>query len=117
MRTLNKFHPFAFLAMLAILMAGCAAWEQPRTFEQQLAYAYGTHTALLESAANAVELGTLSPDDAGQVLRIADESRVLLDASRAAAGVGDVRTAEGQLALATNLLTQLQTYINARVKK
>jgi len=103
---------------MALVVAGCGTGgiEKPQSFEQQLAYAYSTHTAVLEATANAVELDQLSPDDAQQVLRLSDESRVLLDASRAAIGVGDVTTAQGQLVLATNILTQLKAYLNARSK-
>lgn len=103
---------------LAVLAAcGTGGIEKPQSFEQQLAYAYSTHTAVLEAAANAVELDQLSIEDAQQVLRLSDESRVLLDASRAALGVGDVTTAQGQLTLATNILTQLKAYLNSRTQR
>lgn len=116
MRTQNKFHPFAFLAMLAVLVTGCAAFEPAKNFEAQLAYAYGTHTALMDAAANAVTAGSLTPHDAEQVLAIADDAKLLLESAKLALGVGDVATAEGQLALATNILTQLRDYLNAQMK-
>jgi hypothetical protein len=49
-----------------------------------------------------------------QVLKLADESRALLDAARAAAKVGDPTTANGKLVLATSILTQLQTYLRSK---
>lgn len=110
MRTLNKLSAFT----LILLIAGCAAWAPAQTFEQKLAYAYSTHTAVLNTAADGVERGTLSKEDGISVLKLADESRALLDAARLSIGVGDVSTAEGQLALAVNVLTQLQTYLRSR---
>ena len=101
---------------LLLVLAACAAWQKPQNFNEQLAYAYGTHTAVLTAAASAVEVGSLSPNDGQQVLRLADESRVLLDAARVASGAGDIKTAEGQLALATSILTQLNAYLDARRK-
>jgi hypothetical protein len=120
-RTLNNAIAFIVLAlMVACLSAGvsgCDVFGKPQTFEQQLAYAYGTHTSVLTAAANAVEHNTLSVADATQVLSMADDAKIMLDASRAAIGVGDVTTAEGQLKLATNVLQQLLDYLNARVPR
>ena len=104
----------AFAVLALVLLAACAAWQPAQTFEQKLAYGYSVHTAVLNTAAAGVEAGELSTSDGQQVLRLADESRALLDASRAASGLGDIKTAEGQLALATSLLTQLQTYLRTR---
>jgi hypothetical protein len=111
---------YAAFLLLAVLVAGCngdGGIVPAKNFEQQLAYAYGTHSAVLVAAANAVEVGTLPVEDAQQVLRLADESRALLDMSRLALGVGDITTAQGQLTLATNILTQLNSYLNARAVK
>ena len=116
-RQVNHYSGFFALLFTALLLGGCTVVPKPQGLEQQLAYAYGTHTAVLTAAANAVEVGTLSPADGQQVLRLADESRTLLDASRAAIGVGDLTTAEGQLSLATNILQQLNVYLNARATR
>jgi hypothetical protein len=101
---------------VALLAGGCTTLgvQPARSFDQQLAYAYSTHTAVLDSAANALEAGSLTVEDAEAVLAMADQSRVLLDSARLAAGAGDVTTAEGRLALATNVLQQLVAYLNAR---
>lgn len=111
MSTLNKFAALAFL----LLLTGCAVGLQPaKSFDQQLAYAYSTHTAVLSSAGNALEAGDLTVADAEAVLELADQSRALLDAARLASGAGDVATAEGRLALATNVLEQLLAYLRTR---
>lgn len=120
MQTRNRF--LALVAALFILgpvaftLPGCASigLEEPQSIDQRLAYAYGTHTAVLDAAAVGVATGKLTPEDGEQVLKLADESRLLLDASRAALGAGDVATADGRLLLALNVLTQLQAYLNAR---
>ena len=104
----------AFALVVLILLAACAAWQPAKTFEQRLAYGYSVYTAVVNTAATEVERGELSKSDGLQVLKLSDESRVLLDASRAAMGIGDISTAEGQLTLATNILTQLQTYLRTR---
>lgn len=103
-------------AVSAATLPGCqsAGLEAPQSIDQRLAYAYGTHTAILDAAAAGVEQGRLSAEDGERVLDLADESRLTLDAARVALTAGDVSTAEGRLVLALGVLTQLQTYLNAR---
>lgn len=105
---------FALLAL--VLLAACTSIgiQPAKSFDQQLAYAYSSHTAVLDSASNALEAGDITTEDAETVLQLADQSRVLLDSARLAAGAGDVATAEGRLALATNVLEQLLTYLRTR---
>ena len=107
---------YAWMA-LVLLVAGCAAFAPAKTFDQQLAYAYGTHTAVLSTAASGVAAGTLSPSDGQAVLKLADQSRGLLDAARLTSNTGDLKTAQGQLNLAVNVLTELQKYLQMRTKK
>ena len=109
-------HYAAFLA-LAFLLTACSVFQPAESFDTKLAYAYGTHTAVLVAAANAVEHGALSSADATDVLRVSDDAKVMLDTAKLAAGTGDLTAAEGKLALATNLLQQLLDYLNARVQK
>ena len=106
----------AVSASVAVGVAGCAQFglEEAQSLDQRLGYAYGTHTAVLDAAAVGVQTGKLSAEDGGHVLKLADESRLLLDAGRAASAGGDVTTAEGRLVLALGILTQLQTYLNSR---
>jgi hypothetical protein len=99
-----------------LLLVGCAALgiAPAQTFDQKLAYAYGTHTAVVQAATQALNDKTITSTDALQVLKLADESRALLDASRAALKVGDPTTANGKLVLATSILTELQTYLRGK---
>ncbi len=101
------------LAWACLLLAGCTALglAPAQSLDDRLAYAYATHTAVLDAAATAVNAGELSSADGEWVLVLADESRLILDAVRSAAEDGDVSTAEGRLALASNILLQLQDYL------
>jgi hypothetical protein len=103
-------------AFFFLLIAGCAALglAPAQTFEQKLAYGYGTYTAVQQAATQALADHVLSSADGGQVLKLADESRTLLDGARAANKVGDLTTANGKLALATQVLVQLQTYLRSK---
>lgn len=105
-----------WLYLWLVLLAGCASFglATPQTFDQKLAFAYGTHSAVQQGATQALADKTLSSTDAMQVLKLADESRALLDAARAAAKAGDPTTANGKLLLATSILTQLQTYLRSK---
>lgn len=101
---------------VALTLPGCTHFglEQAQTLDQRLAFAYGAHMAVLDAAAVGVQTGKLTAEDGEHVLKLADESRLLLDAGRVAAGGGDISTAEGRLVLALGVLTQLQTYLNTR---
>jgi len=112
---MNSVRNHALFLVFALIITACAVYAPPKSFDQELAYAYGTHTAILDAAANAVNLGTLSADDGERVLVLADQSQALLDSSRMLFGSGDLESAEGQLRLATNILTELKAYIDAKI--
>ena len=100
---------------LVLLLAGCAqlGFSSPQTFDQRLAVAYGTHTAIQRAAATELRAGHLKKADAQEVLTLADQSKVLLDAARMA---GDTTVAQNKLTLAVAVLTQLSAYQNERGK-
>lgn len=102
-----------------LVLAGCASLglAPAQTFDQKLAYAYGVHTAVLQTADVEVKSKVLAPADGQAVLKLADDSRTLLDAARAAAAAGDSTTGNNKLALATTVLTQIQQYLNSRSAK
>ena len=104
----------ALLWLTLIVACTAVGIQAPKSFDQHLVYAYGTHTSVLEATANALEAGALTVEDSEAVLQLADQSRTLLDAARVASGGGDVTTAEGRLALATNVLEQLLAYLRTR---
>lgn len=104
----------AFLTAVCLVLVACAGLAPPRGFQDSLAYAHGAHTAVLEGAAASVTAGDLSPEDGEAILEVADQARALLDAARAAYALGDIETAEGRLALSTELLRQLQAYLRSK---
>ena len=104
---------FSFL-LLALLLAACAGIATPKTFDQSLAYTYGANTAALEAATSSLSAKTITSADMEKVLTLHDKVKTLLDASRAAHNVGDIKTAQGQLELATAALTELQTYLRSK---
>ncbi len=111
----RKFRFFAPIVAL-LLLAGCAqlGLAPASSLSDRIAYAVGTHTAVLESTTAALEAGDIGVEDAQRVLKVADQSRQALDAARLALGAGDVSTAEGRLQLAVSLLSQLQTYLRSQ---
>jgi len=100
--------------LLAAFLGACAqiGLAPADTFDKKLAYAYASHTAVLQAAATAVKNKDITPDDGRQVLKLADESRALLDAAKGLSGV-DPSAASGKLILATQILAQLQTYLRS----
>lgn len=90
--------------------------QSPTTFDDKLAYAYGVHTAVLDTAAIEVDNKTLTPSDGNTVLKLADQSRTLLDSARVLSAT-DPKTANGKLILASQILTQLQTYLKKEQQK
>lgn len=101
---------------LLLIVAACAqlGLEPASTLRERLAYAYGSHTAVLQATTRSLEAGDIGSEDATRVLKIADESRKALDAAKLAVDAGDISTAEGRLQLATALLTELQSYLRRK---
>lgn len=105
----------SFLWLVSVLLFGCSqlGLAPAQTFEQKLAYGYGNHTAVLKATTDALNAKTLKSADGEQVLKLATESRTLLDAARVANSSGDVTTANGKLLLAVQILEQLQVYLRS----
>lgn len=112
--------PAAWLVTAAVLMMfqGCASLglAPADTMEKQLGYAFGIHAAVLRTAAASLDRAEISSEEAESVLAIADNARTFLNAARTALGIGDIKTAEAKLQLATAVLNQLQEYLRSREK-
>lgn len=104
---------------VAVLLSGCESIgvQQPKTFNERLAYALAQNTALREAATLSLQSGQLSADDAEYVLELTDRSRTLIDTAQLAYDGGDLTTAEGRLQLVLGVLTQVQTYLNSKGAK
>jgi hypothetical protein len=110
MKTLNRI----VVGGLFALILGCAqlGLQPAQTVPQKIAYAYGVHTAVLTAAASSLAAKTIDVPTAKEVATLADQSRALLDSAKAIADSGgDLTAASSKLALATAILTQLQTYL------
>lgn len=110
---------FSTAVLTLPVLQGCAALgiEQPQSFNQRYAYALGQITAVRLTAAKARHERQISVEDGEYVLRLTDQSRQLLEAARSVADLGDITNANGQLALVTSVLTQVQAYLNARAPR
>lgn len=98
---------------ILLLLAACAQLgvQPAQSFDERLAYAYGTNTAVREASTSALNAGEITPDDMERVIALNDQARALLDAARLAHGTGDLETADARLTLAVSVLTQVQTYL------
>lgn len=111
----RKFSVMVFAAL--VILTGCNGCTQlglspAKSFNDRVGYAVATHTAVLNATTAALNAKAITSDDARAVAKLADESRALIDAARAAEAGADIETANGRLILATNILIQLQTYLN-----
>jgi len=104
--------PFASLLVYLILSA-CTGMgvEPPDTFEEYTAYAIATHTAVLQATTTALDFEEITSDQAADVAGLADRARSLIDSARAVYAAGDEPEATRQLAIATEILRQLQAYL------
>lgn len=110
--------PFAAIAAVYVLflVAACATvgLQPAHSFDERLAYAVSQNAAVRQAAANSLDAGEIKVEDAQYVLKTTDETRTLLDAAKVASGGGDIGTAEGRLALAVSVLSQLQSYLRSK---
>lgn len=101
----------ALYPLLMLMLAACVSLEAPKSFNDKLAYGYGSVSATRNTAAALLERKRISKDDAIQVQALADQARTGLDAARGTASSGDLATAQGQLQLALDVLTKLEAYL------
>lgn len=116
MKKLNIAYLFCLYVGWAGLFAGCAqlGLAPAQSFDQKLAYAYGVSIAVQQAATSELVAKQITKEDAQQVLSLHDQARALLDAARL---VGDPTEAQNKLLLATQILTQLQLYLQQHRSK
>lgn len=107
-------HALTIIAF-AIVLTGCAATGnvQPQGFKQQLAYAEGVHSAVIEAVDSSLNAHMLSSDAAASLASKADEAQLTLNAARTAYEAGDTAGANAKLAIALTALQTLQDYLRA----
>lgn len=106
---------FALVCLATLSACSSLGLATPKGFDQQLAQAYGIHTAVVSATTVAVTAGTISSAEAAQVQTQAVSSRVMLDTARSLEASNPTQAAT-DLTLATTALTALQTYLNSRSK-
>lgn len=112
---MNRARYFVTYTLLLMLTA-CVSLEAPKSFNDRLVYAYTAVTAARDTSTALLERKRISKDQAVNLLELANQARASLDIARGAFSTGDVATAEGQLTLATTILTQLEAFLQARAK-
>lgn len=66
---------FVLVLFAAAVLAACAA----QSFDQRLATAYASNTAVRTTAAAAIDAGRMSSADGERVLAVTDQARAILD--------------------------------------
>jgi hypothetical protein len=107
-----RLHRYTAAAFLCCLLSACASLglAPAKSLADRLAYGYSTLSAVQFAAANATNAGELSKSDAEAVLKLADQSRLLLDGARALLAT-DPDGAATKLDLAVAILTQIQAHL------
>lgn len=105
------------LAAVVLLLGACASLglQKPQSFDEQLANAYGVHTAILTSLATAVSQGIIPASEGRDFNVKVENARVVLDAAREAERTKDLTSAAARLSAALQALTTIQTALSARL--
>lgn len=109
-----RFLPYLTL----VLLCSCAQLGivPAQSFDQKLAYAEQVDTSVLMASTAALRAQQISSDDHEKVIAMADQAKSLIDSAKLLSTT-DPTGANAKLALATSVLTQLQTYLNSRKRK
>lgn len=105
---------YALTFLLCAVLSACASLgvTEPKSLSDRLAYGYGTYTAVVSSAANAVSAGDITKDDGAEVLKLTDQARSILDGARATVDT-DPAGASRKAELAIAVLAQAQNYLRS----
>ncbi len=106
---------YASLGLLCALLTACASLglAPAKSLSERLAYGYSTLSAVQYAAANATTAGEISPSDAEDVLKLADQARVMLDGAKALLAT-DPEGAATKLNLAVTILKELQGHLRRK---
>jgi hypothetical protein len=101
-----------------MILTSCAALglEQPTSFQDRVAYAYSNIDGAVRTATNALNAKAISSAEAKYIRDTAMSTRTIIVGAETVFGEGDIKSAEGRLALAENVLRELQAYTAKRVK-
>ncbi len=116
MKSIHTLFALCAVMLACTVLDGCSTigLAPAQSFDQQLAYGYGTVASVRTTAASALNAGAITTTDAQQVLTVTDTARATLDVAGTASKAGDVNTAMGKLQIATSLLSQIQQYLSTK---
>jgi hypothetical protein len=105
-----------FLAILVLLLGACSQLGlAPATnLQQQLAYDYSAVASVRQSAAQALQAGTITPAVAQTILQDTDKARQTLDAAEAIVtsnSTADLSNVQNDLQIVSQILTQVQAML------
>lgn len=102
----------AFVTLAAFALVACAGLglQAPESFNERLAYATSTTSAVYDSIAQGTRAGDISPDDAEDLIEITDRARNLIISARAIRDAGNEAEASRQLALALAIVSEVQRF-------
>ena len=109
MRTVRAYYAI----FLITLVSACASLPTPDTFNQKLAVAISTVTAVRSTATTLLQARKISADDAQNVQTTADTARAGIEVARTLSKV-NMAAADGKLTAVTTTLQALQSYLTAR---
>jgi UDP-glucose 6-dehydrogenase len=105
---------FLAAALMSILCACSGLGLAPATnAQQQIAYDYAALATARQTAANALQQGTITVSTAQNILTATDDARKTLDSAQAmlAQGTPDLTNVQNDLALVTKVLTEVQSML------
>ena len=107
-----------YLTLITLLgLVGCKTLglATPSSFDEQLANAYGVHTAVVTATANAITTGLISSTEGTQVQTQALSARAMLDTAKSIE-TSNPTGASNDMTLAVTALTALKSYLNSQAK-
>ena len=104
----------ALYILLSVVACGMLGLTPPQTFNQKLAYAYGSLTSARTATKDLLNSNRITAQEAKVMQRRADNVREFLDAARTAYAAKDSSTAETELKAATGLITALQEILKSK---
>lgn len=95
------------------VLASCANLPTPDTFNQKLAVALGTVTAVRTTTTTLLQARKISADDAQNVQDAANNARAGIEVARTLSKVS-IAAADSKLSAVTTALQALQTYLTSK---
>lgn len=97
-----------YVAVTAVLLAGCESFVRPAGVSDGLAYAEGQAQAIVKSCTTLNERRSITLAQAQQCQAATDQAFEAIDVARRLLAVGRTQDAQAQLQLVTFLLTEVQ---------